>query len=208
MDVTCSGAQTSHILGPWNELPAQLDAVSENTRLVTITIGGNDINYVGGLMGASCDYIASKTGQPRSPQCQSSRRANENSFAQLEKNLQAIGNEAKRRAPGATVIFVQYLELIPDTLCEQTPLSEEEASYAREIAARLYALTEQAAAATGAMLFPGNPLSAKHTPCDPQPWTIGLPPDIQTNPTVPWHLNARGMSAVASGLEELLLAEE
>ena len=39
----------AHVLAPWNELPAQIDAVTPDTRLVTITIGGNDLNYIGNL---------------------------------------------------------------------------------------------------------------------------------------------------------------
>jgi lysophospholipase L1-like esterase len=54
VDVTCGGATTQHILGSWNELPAQISAVDSETRLVTITIGGNDLNYIGLLAGYSC----------------------------------------------------------------------------------------------------------------------------------------------------------
>src|SRR5687768_5931761 len=32
-DQTCGGARTAHLLGPWNELAAQLDAVRPDTRL-------------------------------------------------------------------------------------------------------------------------------------------------------------------------------
>ena len=53
-DVSCGGATTTHLLSAWNELPAQLDAVTDATRLVTVTIGGNDINYMGALFGGSC----------------------------------------------------------------------------------------------------------------------------------------------------------
>jgi phospholipase/carboxylesterase len=35
-DASCSGATTQHLLAPWNELPAQLDALRPDTRLVTV----------------------------------------------------------------------------------------------------------------------------------------------------------------------------
>jgi len=54
IDVACGGSTTVHVLGPWNELPPQIDAVTAETALVTITIGGNDIGYVGYLLGQSC----------------------------------------------------------------------------------------------------------------------------------------------------------
>ena len=46
-DRSCGGATTAHILSPWAELAPQVDAVTADTRLVTITIGGNDVNFAG-----------------------------------------------------------------------------------------------------------------------------------------------------------------
>jgi lysophospholipase L1-like esterase len=48
-DVSCSGATTGHLGGP-QDLPLgvnapQLDALAEDTELVTLTIGGNDIGF-------------------------------------------------------------------------------------------------------------------------------------------------------------------
>ncbi|HEX7483742.1 MAG TPA: SGNH/GDSL hydrolase family protein [Candidatus Saccharimonadales bacterium] len=43
--VACSGAKVSNVLnGSWNE-PAQINALSENTEIATITIGGNDMKF-------------------------------------------------------------------------------------------------------------------------------------------------------------------
>ena len=39
-DVSCGGATTANLLGPSNDLPAQLDAVVASPRLVTVTVGG------------------------------------------------------------------------------------------------------------------------------------------------------------------------
>lgn len=50
--VACSGATTSDVLyggsgtGNWNEGP-QIDALSEDTEIVTITVGGNDVGFRG-----------------------------------------------------------------------------------------------------------------------------------------------------------------
>ena len=53
-DVTYSGATTSDILRPSaGGQPAQLDAVTADTRLVTITAGGNDVGYLPRLTLAS-----------------------------------------------------------------------------------------------------------------------------------------------------------
>ncbi len=203
-DQSCSGAQTSHILGPWQELPAQIDAVTDTTRLVTITIGGNDLNYVGGLISASCSDTGEMSIAGRTFPCPPGRRASEADFGQVESNMRAIVQQVRQRAPHATIVFVQYVELLPDTLCEQTPLTEEYAGYARSIASRLYTITATVADATGVLLFPANELSREHTPCDAEPWAIGLPPDAGERAIAPWHLNARGMQAVADGLADML----
>src|SRR6185369_15898731 len=49
-DVTCGGAATGDILNPGSgelgiAVPAQVDAVTSATQLVTIGIGGNDIGF-------------------------------------------------------------------------------------------------------------------------------------------------------------------
>ncbi|HMC94522.1 MAG TPA: GDSL-type esterase/lipase family protein, partial [Polyangia bacterium] len=48
-DVSCGGAVTASILAPWNGHPAQIDAVTPATSLVTVTIGGNDVGLIAGL---------------------------------------------------------------------------------------------------------------------------------------------------------------
>ncbi len=56
-DVTYSGATTGDILGPSAAgQPAQLDAVTPATRLVTITAGGNDVGFVPRLTLASLPW--------------------------------------------------------------------------------------------------------------------------------------------------------
>ena len=58
VDVSCGGSTTEHLLGPWKELAPQLDAVDADTQLVTMTTGGNDLGYLGGLSAMSCDLTS------------------------------------------------------------------------------------------------------------------------------------------------------
>ncbi len=70
VDVSCGGSTTAHLLGPWNELAPELDAVTADTMLVTMTTGGNDLGYLGSLGANSCANVAGKTGvAPASPAC-------------------------------------------------------------------------------------------------------------------------------------------
>lgn len=59
--MSCSGATTSDLLdgGEWFQ-PAQIDAVRPGTKLVTLTVGGNDVSYLGSLTAWSCANDPSK----------------------------------------------------------------------------------------------------------------------------------------------------
>lgn len=190
IDATCSGATTEHILGPWNELPAQLDALTPDTRLVTVTIGGNDVNYVRNLYVAGCD--------PAQHTCPPLLLPSESDWQALKSRLIAIGHEVRSRSPKATLIFVEYVTLVPDgTVCAAVPFSEGKAETMREQGKRLAAVTAQAAQETGAMLLRTGVLSAHHTPCDADAWSTGAP---NTGPGAPWHPNAAGMRGIADAL--------
>lgn len=204
IDVTCGGAKTEHVLGPWNELPAQIDAVTPDTRLVTITIGGNDLNYVGALVAAGCDENGKFTYQGQSVDCPSARAPDEDDFANVAKNLDEIALQVKKRAPGATLMFVEYLQLIPETLCAATPIASEHAASARAIANRLAEITANNAQRHGALLLPVHNRSASHTPCDETPYTNANPAGYDQSDGMIWHPNSAGMIAVANWAEQML----
>lgn len=48
-NVSCSGAETSAIIGSWkdnvHDLEAQVDALGPNVKHITLTIGGNDVKF-------------------------------------------------------------------------------------------------------------------------------------------------------------------
>ncbi|MEU5049105.1 GDSL-type esterase/lipase family protein [Streptomyces sp. NPDC021096] len=48
-DVTCSGATANILTTGQHGRPPQISAVTADTRLVTVTIGGSDVNYLGSL---------------------------------------------------------------------------------------------------------------------------------------------------------------
>ncbi|MCJ2185884.1 SGNH/GDSL hydrolase family protein [Novosphingobium beihaiensis] len=190
IDVSCSGATTAHILGPWKELPAQLDALTPDTRLVTVTIGGNDVNYVRNVYVASCN--------PAGHKCPPLLLPTEADWQNLEAHLTAIGREVHARSPKATLVFVEYVTLVPDgKVCAAVPLSDTKAATMREQGKRLAAVTAQAAKETGALLIDTSALSAHHTPCDADPWSMGAP---NTGPGAPWHPSAAGMRSIADAL--------
>jgi lysophospholipase L1-like esterase len=205
-DVSCGGATTTHILGRWNELPPQIDAVRADTKLVTITIGGNDVNYIGALFASSCaarpdsalcrGFAARQSGAPPP-------EPDEATWQVLEGQLDRIAGEVRLRAPNARLVFVDYLTILPaKTLCAAAPLSPAHAAAARAKAARLISVTARAARRAGAVLVQASQLSAKHDVCAPSPWMNGFP--LQGGPPfmVGYHPNLAGMTAVTSAIEQ------
>jgi len=201
-DVTCGGATTAHILGPWSELPPQIDAVTPETRLVTITIGGNDLGHVMNLMAASCPPEG-WTHQGRTMPCPPTRIPQAADYARLEGQLRAIVQAVRVRAPQARVVFVQYVRMVPDAPCPALRLSGEGAMASRVTGEQLARVTARAAAAEGAQVLAADELSRAHTPCDAEPWSAGPVPLGPQAPT-PWHPNAAGHAAIADALAEML----
>lgn len=200
VDVSCSGATTAAILEPWNELPAQIDAVDGDTTLVTVTIGGNDVFYIGNLMSASCQELAGQ-GKIPSDKCRPPQAATKADYARLEDGLRRIAAGVKQRAPKATLVFLDYPAVLPAKgTCAAIPLPEEAAAAARTATARVEALTAKVAQEAGAKLIKVSALSQGHDACAGEPWMTGFP----TASGAPYHPNLAGMTAQAAALEGAL----
>ena len=198
VDVSCGGATTANLLGPWAELPPQVDALTADTRLVTVTIGGNDVNYIAGLMIASCPDDP----EARRP-CRPFPQADEATWVGLQTRLEAFAREVRLRAPDARLIFVNYLTLLPPHgTCAATPLTDPDADKARALAARLAVLTATVAARNGAGLVDAAALSRGHDACSARPWSNGSPRPLRG--IVPYHPVLAGMTALAEALDREL----
>lgn len=198
-DVSCSGATTDHLLGPWKELPPQIDAVTADTRLVTVTIGGNDVGYIGRLGTASCRAIRPQSACPTadgSPQ----------DWRRLADQLTAIVAAIRMRAPAARIVLIDYLTLLPTRgACALIPLAAPDAALARATAKGIDKAIAGVARRTGTLRLAASTLSADHHACAPQPWVSGLIDQSGAIVPVPLHPNALGMTAVADALLDLLL---
>lgn len=192
VDASCSGATTAHLLGAWNDLPAQLDALTADTRLVTVTIGGNDVNFVRNLYIAGCDPVTSQR------QCPALAQPTNSDWAKLEANLREVAGQVRSRAPNARLVFVDYVTLVPAVqTCAAVPFSQANAVVMRQTGEKLARITAKVARETHANLLAAGALSRRHTPCDPEPWSMGAP---GSGGGAPWHPNAAGMHAIADAL--------
>ncbi len=199
-DASCSGAKTTHLLGQWNELPAQLDSVTDSTRLVTVTVGGNDLDYMGALFGGSCRAgVAFRPGP-----CAAVVRPSAAQYERLEAELNSIAEEIARHAPGARLVFVQYVTVVPQTLCAVTAITPNDAAIGRTIGRRLAQITARVAAANGALLLAADRASRKHSPCAKEPWSHGFHAGYDAQQGAPWHPTPAGHAAIAEQLAALL----
>lgn len=198
VDVTFSGATTAHILTDEQRgQPVQVDALDGTESLVTVTIGGNDVGYVpylytAGLPGfaTSLPLVGARLRDALDPV------ARDEALERVGASLTAVGAEIRRRAPQATVMFVDYLTLLPPRGIAAPPLSEARVEVGRHIADTLKRHTETAAAKTGCQLVRASDASVEHHPWSAEAWTtrFGLPVPGRA---APLHPNKAGMGAVA-----------
>lgn len=195
VDVSCSSATTRDVLHAGQfSLPAQLDAVTPQTQLVTVTIGGNDVFYMANLMGLSCAPGVL-------PVCTVHSDAEvEARFSGLADSLAQIVAGVHQRSAAARVVFVTYFTVLPDAgTCARAGLSAAQAEHMRGVAAHLREITRQVAAATGSGVLDVATLSHGHDACAKDPWVLGA----QREPgslIPPFHPTAAAMQAVGEAL--------
>lgn len=205
VDVSCSGATTAHILGRWNELAAQIDAVTPDTRLVTVTIGGNDVSYVRNLIAYSCARTPNASANAPGGRCPTVNVPTEADWQALDSGLDRIAQGVRQRAPHARLVFVQYVPTLPAAVgCASVPLTVAEVAVMRTIARRLASATREAARRSKADVIEPQHRSTDHGPCSAEPWATGFPGERDT-PFVPYHPTLAGMTAIAAQLDRLLL---
>jgi lysophospholipase L1-like esterase len=207
-DVTYSGATTGDILRPSaTGQPAQLEAVTPCTRLVTITAGGNDVGFLPRLTLTSLPWPVRALPRVRARAAEfGDPGATDERFAQLERNLATIARRLRDRAPGCRVLFVDYLTILPPEGDDRgAPPPMQIAEWGRAIAARLSATTRAAAEATGCEYVAASAASADHHAWSATPWTRRF--HLSLRGGAPYHPDAAGMAAVA-GLVLATLADD
>lgn len=205
VDVSCGGATTKHILNGGLALqPPQIKAVTAETELVTITIGGNDIGYLANLMAMGCDgtmpwYVRAIGG------CKiRSTEQLEQGLPKVREQLITVMDEIHRRAPKAQIVLVNYQTILPESgTCDRLGLTEEQVTQMRGIAEKLAAVTREAAQARGALLLDAMQLSQGHDVCALEPWINAMRPASGLM-GAPLHPNLEGMTAIAQALNTLL----
>jgi lysophospholipase L1-like esterase len=204
VDVTYSGATTANILSePQDEAPPQIDAVGPETDLVTVTVGGNDLDYIGTFIRGSLmntlarpvGLIAKRLGNRI--RARVSYLKDESEYDAAADSLTEIVTRIRESAPRSRMLLVDYLTVAgPATRPRlDVPLNEEQLPSVVLMAEGLAGAFAKAAERTGAELITASSASLDHAVGSPEPWTTGF----RFGPLggVPYHPNEAGMRAVA-----------
>lgn len=231
-DVTCQGATSADTLAA-HEIDGglvhgQVDSLTEDTALVTLTIGGNDAIFGspsgcdprdnsftdGEGDGATPDPNAAPA-DPSSPSAADAaaqeaaciadaRAANDVSIEDLPVKLDEVYTAIRQRAPQATIVTTGYLPVIlaSDTCDYATSLSQADLDWFQETTDKLNSVVAQSAADHGALFVMPDDADA-HTACASATdrWTSV---NGEETDSFPMHPTASGQAAVADAVVSAL----
>lgn len=203
VDVSCSGAVTDDMTVaqqvPGGANPPQFDALRPGVRLVSVSIGGNDIGFADIVvtcarlsarnpLGAPCRQDATSGG---------SDRYAERILAAAPK-VAAVLDGIHERSPGALVVLVGYLRILPPAggCWPAVPVARGDVPYLDGLQQQLTSMLATQAKEHSALFVDAYAASTGRDACEPRDrrWVEGLVP---ANPAAPVHPNAAGMRAVA-----------
>ncbi|WP_424189261.1 SGNH/GDSL hydrolase family protein [Actinokineospora sp. G85] len=204
VDVSCGGAVTADLrsaqrLGQGTAEP-QFDALTADTDLVTLTVGGNDTGF--GEILSTCAREGSA--DPAGNRCQRRYTAAGGDLlatrvARTGRDVVAALRAIHQRAPEARVIVVGYPRILPagPGCWPLVPFAAGDTAYFDATQRLLNDTLAAAAAETGDAFVDPYPYSDGRDACAPpaQRW---VEPLLPASPASPVHPNAAGMAAVAA----------
>jgi GDSL-like Lipase/Acylhydrolase family len=199
-DVTCGAAETADFSeAQYPGVAPQFNALSLDTELVTMTIGGNDSGvFIDTIFACGAAGLSTLgQGSPCKDRYGSSfeETIGNTTYPALVRTLEAV----RARAPQARVAILGYPWIMPASggCFDKMPVAEGDVPYVRGIQATLNDAVQRAAAATGTTYVDMNVVSEGHDACKP----IGvrwIEPALQgTNPVIV-HPNALGEAEMAA----------
>ncbi len=189
----------------------QLDAVTSADKVVTLGIGGNDIDFIGILenCAAPTPYGPTKVGWT----CESYYTAGGTdqisaAIQALAPRVSAVLGDIHRLAPNAQVFLLGYPAIMPPTgsgCWPQMPFTYADVPYLRAKEVQLNNTLAQVAAAGGATYVDTYTGSTGHNACtsEGRRW---IEPFLPASPAAPVHPNAAGEAAMASFVSAALRA--
>jgi lysophospholipase L1-like esterase len=202
-DVSCSGAKTDDMTAPQDVTPGpanppQFNALTADTQIVTLQIGGNDIGFTSILQNCA-------TANPFAHPCRDKYVVNgrdtlADKIAATAPKVAAVLQGIHARSPDARVFVVNYAAILPETgsgCWPQVPIGFTDVPYLRGVEKNLNAMLAQQAAANGARIVDDYTASIGRDACR-SATTRWVEPLVPGNAAAPFHPNARGEAGIAA----------
>jgi lysophospholipase L1-like esterase len=201
IDATCGGAQTVHMSAPQIAgTPPQFDALTPDTDLVTLSIGGNDIGF-GAMVGCIMQTPRAATGAP----CRDSLELTvTEALDQLDGRLDEVYAGIRERSPAARIVTTAYMPLVPDHGgCEfVSGMSPGDVTWTRHVTERVNMIVTGAASRAGADVVVPDDAGDRHA-CAPAAERYTDFTGVETG-SHPMHPTAAGQRAMAAAVADAL----
>lgn len=198
-DVSCGAADTDDFTGSQQRgVAPQLDALSRNTQLVTMTIGGNDSSvFLNSILQCGAEGLASAgQGSPCKDKYGVSfvRTLRKKTFPALKKALRAV----HKKSPRARVAILGYPHILPPTkgCYPLMPVATGDVPYLFKLQKVLNNKVRRAARKTGSIYVNVPRASKGHDACQSVTKRWVEPVLVGTNPVIV-HPNAVGEAEMA-----------
>jgi len=201
-DASCSGAKTDDMTAPQDvtpgQNPPQFNALTTDTQIATLQIGGNDIGFTSILENCA-------TANPFAHPCRDKYVVNghdtlADKIAATAPKVATVLQGIHARSPGARVFVVNYAAILPETgsgCWPQVPIAFSDVPYLRSVEKNLNAMLAQQAAANGARIVDDYTASIGRDACKSSS-TRWVEPLVPANAAAPFHPNARGEAGIAA----------
>lgn len=203
-DVTCGAATTSNMTtAQYPGVPAQFDALTPSTSVVTIGIGGNDNNlFISAVLECGLVDILSVLNQAADPCEQQFGATLESDLAADAPNIGAALRQIHQISPHAKVFMVGYPDIFPQSgnCFSAMPITVGDAAFLNSLEQGLNAMLERQAQGNGATFVDTFTPSLGHDACQ----AVGvrwIEPFIGANGALFVHPNALGEAADARDVE-------
>ena len=168
-DVSCGASRIPNVVDTaQGDFPPQIEALSPLTKLITVTVGGNDIGLNGKAL--ACSDPQTICDEPDDLEA---------NIAALRPQLTAMVGTLRASAPDAAIVLVTYPREFPEDNCPELSLDDEELEMLRSMAEELEAAFMDVAANTGVLLVDPYVEPGDHTGCAPEEdrWVAGAVAD-------------------------------
>ncbi|PRH75669.1 GDSL family lipase, partial [Streptomyces solincola] len=208
-DVTCGGATTADLTTAQSATaPPQFDALSADTDLVTLTIGGNDIGFAGIIVRCVSLGLLDMGGRPcRTSYTWTGRDQLAAAIDNTAPKIAAAVEGIRARAPHARIVLTGYPAIVPDdgSNCPWVfSIAKGDAPWLRDTHKRLNAMIARTAAAHNASYADTYTPSIGRDACK-SAGTRWMEP-LFTNAAAPFHPNAAGERGMAEAVRAVLPA--